>query len=201
VVVNWGLDTNKNYVLSALWLAVPHYGEKEMTEQESFEKWASVDDSVSRNIEKRSNGTYKTLCVQENWSAWQACAALKDARINELEAELEVEETRFNGLTDQISELAAQNEVLRNALKMLHDLECEDLRSPDDEDVSYELRYAKEALAMTDTGAEILRKRDAQVLRKAADYFIEKYALSGDAMEHHAVVELDELADKLEKGE
>jgi len=165
-----------------------------MTEQEAFEKWASVDGSVMRNIEKRGNGMYWNVNIQSAWSAWQACAARKDVELNPLKlagkvaldriAELKAKESQLRALLDTynlggwtdaerlISErdaLAAQNEVLRNALKVLHDLECEDLRSPDDEDVSYELRYAKEALAMTDTGAEILRRRDAALLRKLAD--------------------------------
>jgi len=124
------------------------------------------------------------------------CAALKDARIKELEeCEKERREDHQKVIAEAV-ELAAQNEALKSLIIWI---------DTDDSDRDF-LSQAQSnaidcALNTLNIGAEILRKHDAQVLRKAGDYFIEKYALSGDALEHHTVVELDKLADALEKGE
>jgi hypothetical protein len=52
-----------------------------MTEQEAFEKWASVEGSVLRNIEMRSNGQYQNSNTQHAWRGWKECAALKEAEL------------------------------------------------------------------------------------------------------------------------
>jgi len=106
--------------------------------------------------------------------AWQACAAIKDQQLAE---QLRVATEIGRQQLDTIEKIAAENEALRAAFE---DVKRVALKAMTERDaVGYfgvlDLIsiYAKEALATPSLGAEALRKRDAETLRKAAEKFEE----------------------------
>lgn len=53
-----------------------------MTDREEFEAW------MMREPERNEDGDYDDDDTQMCWNVWQACAAIKQRRIDELEAQL-----------------------------------------------------------------------------------------------------------------
>jgi hypothetical protein len=120
--------------------------EDSMTERELYEKWHS-DQGWSLDARWHESQQRYTIftSTQSKWTAWQACAKIKDkrikeleegysysansvqaganrilaTRIKELEVELETEEKRFSEQWEQLCELSAKNEALRNTLKQI----------------------------------------------------------------------------------
>lgn len=100
-----------------------------MSEGKMREEFEKTHAHIYHQFDRRPSGDYTNSFIQAKWEAWEACAAIKDAEIAELESSIDQQRTKIIELYEERDkcrhEVAARDLMIKELQAKLAELNKE----------------------------------------------------------------------------